>query len=218
MISLYDEAVIKKFTKWLCAEDQKLTILGINETERLFSKRNDNEKDMPMTLPLIGISRDPNISLIQSNSRPMTKDGIILEKTEDYAIMMRAIAIDLKYQIDIFTRTQKEADEYIRGLIFNIVNNPRLKVEIPYNGSNYEHTCEMFLDSTISNTSDIAERMFPDEFVRWSFNITIQHAYLFSIPIKTYAKVAEADLHIFDVTEDAKVAEDVEIISSNTAK
>ena len=38
MISLYDEAVIKKFTKWLCAEDQKLTILGINETIELPKK------------------------------------------------------------------------------------------------------------------------------------------------------------------------------------
>ena len=53
-IRFYDEAIYEKIKKWV--KDPNVSILKPDETERLFKQKADENKDKPITLPLITIS------------------------------------------------------------------------------------------------------------------------------------------------------------------
>ena len=43
--------------------------------------------------------------------------------------------------------------------------------------------------STVEDNSDIAQRLLPDQFTRFTFKLYIDDAYLFSVPIKENTRV-----------------------------
>jgi hypothetical protein len=126
----------------------------------------DQKDDEPLTLPLIAISRDPNLNISVSTKRNLTFDGKKLDGSSLQSIQLDAIPIDLNYQIDIYTQKYDEGDEYLRNFIFNFVNYPQMKVLLPYNGSNIEHVCYIRLSNTATDNSDVSEKLFADQFTR----------------------------------------------------
>ena len=190
-ISLYDTAVLNKIKNWV--KDPNMTITSPNETNRLFSYVADTNNDKPIELPLIALRRETEVQLLNSNKVPLTHNGQIYQADasfvddSDYknkSILLNAIPIKLSYQIDIYTRYQEEADEYLRNFVFNIVNYPKLQVTIPYNDINVDHNSNMRLVPTLTDNSDIPERLFPGQFSRWTIKFFIDDAYLWSIPVK----------------------------------
>lgn len=181
-IRYYDEAITNKIKKW--AENTKSTILSPADSTRLFQIVDYKENDKPLDLPLISISRDPTIDIISTAKRALTYDGAHISATKDYSKVLNAIPIKLSYQLDIYTRYFDEADEYLRNFIFNIINYPNLTIEIPYNGEKILHSSTMILESSISDNSDIKERLIQGQFYRMTLKIFIDDAWLFSIPIE----------------------------------
>lgn len=98
--------------------------------------------------------------------------------------LLNAIPIQIDYQIDIYTRTLKEADLYCRDLVFNIINHCKVPITIPFNGVNYEHHGHIRLAPNVEDNSGIAERMDFAQFTRYTLNINIDDAYLWSAPIR----------------------------------
>lgn len=195
-VRLYDEALLKKFKSWI--KDDKLRILSPDDSTRLFQQRLDMQDDKPLSLPLIALSRDPQIELEYPHKKPMTYDGIMLRATEEKSLQLDAIPMTLNYQLDIYTRYSKEADEYMRNFVFNMVNHPVIAVEIPYNGIDYIHYGNMELLSTIEDNSDIPQRLFYDQFVRWTLKFTIRDAYLFSLPYKDNIQIGEYEVKVVE--------------------
>lgn len=193
-IRFYDEAVIEKLQKWI--SDPDMVILKPNQVSRLFQIRADQKNDKPLTLPLIALSRDPNINILMSKRRSLSSDGKKIEYNEDKTKQLDAIPIEISYQLDIYTKRFVEGDEYLRNFIFNLINNPKLKIEIPYNNSSEEHICYIELNPTVSDNSDIPEKLFTDEFTRWTLNFKINDAYLFSIPILNNVKIKDTFIEI----------------------
>jgi hypothetical protein len=70
------------------------------------------------------------------------------------------------YQLDIYTKTAEEGDEYVRNFLFKLINNPVLKISIPYNDLNVEHIANIRVLDTVSDTSSISERIFSGQFTR----------------------------------------------------
>ena len=215
-VRLYDEALCNKLQKWI--RDEKLTVLKPNETTRLFRQLADQKLDKPLTLPLIAISRDPDIKIFQTNKKPLSFDGMMLKSvvkgttndvgdietiTEGKSVQLDAIPIEIDYHIDIYTRHFAEADDYMRNFVFQIINHPKLLIEIPYNskesGLEYKllHVANIRLTDTVTDNSDIKEKLYFDEFTRWTLNITIDDAYLFSVPIKDNAVITVDDDDLF---------------------
>lgn len=128
--------------------------------------RNDQDNDKPLTLPLIAISRDPNITMDVSTKRNLTCDGKTIDGNKLTSVKLEAIPININYQIDIYTRRFEEGDEYLRNFVFNFVNYPKLTIMLPYNNANIEHICYTRLDSSLSDTSNISQKLFSDEFTR----------------------------------------------------
>lgn len=98
--------------------------------------------------------------------------------------MLNGIPIQLNYSIDIYTRFLEEAEEYVRNFVYNIINYPKLSIEIPYNDSKYIHNANIILNADINDNSDIPERLIPGQFTRKTIEIIIDDAYLFDYRTK----------------------------------
>jgi hypothetical protein len=79
---------------------------------------------------------------------------------------LNAIPIKLQYQLDIYTKTAEAGDEYLRQFLFKLINNPAIKIIIPYNGINVEQIANIRVLNSVTDTSAISERLFPGQFTR----------------------------------------------------
>ena len=181
-MKLYDDAFTNKIKNWV--NDNSLKITGPDETRRMFTYRADIKNDEPIQLPRIAISRGKTIGIQNISKKPTTFDGLTLEANENKIISLSSIPINLNYQIDIYTRFFQEADEYLRNFIFNIINYPKLDINIPYNNVNYTHTSNIRMMDEVQDNSDIPERLIQGQFTRFTIQINIDDAYIWSVPIR----------------------------------
>lgn len=195
-ISFYDEAIVNKITNWV--KNTNVQILKPDETTRFFEITSDQNFDRPIQLPLISISRDRDITILNTQKQVKTFDGIALKSNNNISMPINVIPIEIGYQIDIFTRHMVEADAFIREFVFNFINYPKLKVNIPYNDANLVHESNLWIDSSITDNSDISEKLFSDQFVRFTIKLTVDDAYLFSLPYKENTKLELVELDVQD--------------------
>lgn len=195
-VRYYDEALVEKIKRW--TKDSDIQILKPEESSRFFEIKLDQTKDKPLKLPLISISRDRNVEILNTQKQPKTFEGFNQSTNKKINIPANIIPINIGYQIDIYTKGMIEADEYLRNFIFNFINYPRLKINIPYQGMNVQHVADIHLDSTIADNSDIKEHLFADAFVRFTLKINLEGAYLFSFPKHDMATWDWVDLNDFD--------------------
>lgn len=196
----YDEALVKKIQKW--TGDSNIKITGPDETRRLFEYRADINNDTPIELPLIAITKGRTIDILSTAKRPLAYDGWKAEGTSEKSGMLNAIPINISYQIDVYCRLYSEADEYVRNFVYNLINYPKLNIEIPYHNVSRTITANIKLNGTIEDNSDIPERLIPGEFTRFTIPIFIDDAYLLDYRIKDnwsidaeVETVSEAELH-----------------------
>lgn len=194
-IRYYDEALYNKIHAWF-PEDSKMTILKVDDTLENFRIRADKGNDKPIELPFINISRDKSFEILRLGRTPLSCSGRIVLKGSEKAIPLNAIPISLSYQIDIYTQRYSEADVYLREIIFNLINHPRLTINVPYNDINFKHYGTVRLLADVQDNSDIPERLFKTQFTRWTLNITIDDAYLFSAPATTIPTIETLGLDI----------------------
>lgn len=196
-INLYDSAFLEKIKSWV--RDEKMTIVGPDETRRFFEVTADKTNDKPIQLPIISLQRLREIEIRNVNKSPLTRDGMTIEarlEAEDSnavakIITLTAIPISISYQIDIYCRYAEEANEYVRNFVFNLINYPKLTITIPYNNINYKHNAGIILQSSITDNSDIPERIVPGQFTRMTLQCILNDAYLFSAPIRNQAFISE---------------------------
>lgn len=196
-IRLYDDALVEKIKRWV--RDPNMQILRPDEVTRLFQIKADMGNDKPIRLPIIALSRDRDIEILNTQKQVKTFDGFTLASNEKVTIPINVIPIQIGYQLDIYTKTMIEADEYIRNFVFNFINLPKLRVEMPYNDTHIEHLANVWVDSNITDNSDISERLFPDQFVRFTIKLVIDDAYLFSLPVKDNTILEYVDLEVQDI-------------------
>lgn len=175
----YDNALLNKIKGW--TNNTALNICGVNESSRLFEVTGDTNNDNPIQLPLISISRPGGYRILNTNKKPMTFDGMRLDATELRSMQLNAVPIDISYQIDVYCRYLQEADEYMRNIVFNIINFPKLEIIIPYYNYELAHNSSIRITSDVEDNSDISERIAPGQFSRLSISVNVDDAYLFDI-------------------------------------
>lgn len=195
-IRYYDQALVDKIKAWV--KDPNMVILSPSDSTRLFQMRVDQQNDKPLTLPMIALSRDSDIEIISTTKRALTYDGSHLNNTEKVSKVLNAIPIKLTYQLDIYTKYFAEADEYVRNFLFNFINYPKVSIEIPYNNANVLHTSTVLVESTISDSSDIPERLISGQFTRMTMRLTVDDAYMFSVPFMDNWKVEIGEVKVLD--------------------
>lgn len=190
-IRFYDEAITEKIKSW--TKDPNLTVLSPNDSTRLFQLRADEQLDKPITLPLIAISRDSDYEILGTAKQTLSYDGGHLGANEEKSQVLNAIPIRITYQLDIYCKYFAEADEYVREFIFKLMNQPNIRIELPYNNSKVTHDSTINLESTVSDNSNIPERLIAGQFTRLSLRFTLDDAYLFSIPFMKNWKIEETN-------------------------
>ena len=193
-VRFYDDALLAKFKKWTA--DTQVQLTGVNETKRLFEVVLDKQNDKPIQLPLIAISRNGGYSIQERYKQPRSYNGSTMIQNPDTSAKLNAIPIGISYQIDIYTRELAEADEYARNIVFNIINYPKLNIEIPYEDSGLTHDANIRLINDVEDNSDIPERLISGQFTRFTIGIDIDDAYLFDVRVKDNLSIVEGQLHI----------------------
>ena len=192
-VRYYDEALLEKIKKWI--KDPNMTITGPDETRRLFQYLGDINNDTPLKLPIISLRRLTPVRILSTNKKPLTYDGWRKNNNGEKGDQLNAIPIEINYQLDIYTRYMAEADEYSRNFIFQIINHPKLSIEIPYNNAKIMHVSNIRLSENIDDNSGIPERLIEGQFTRLTLSINIDDAYLFDYRIKDNWRV-ESELQV----------------------
>ena len=193
----YDDAIVIKLKKWI-PENSSLRVLKPDETKRLFSLMAEDKKDKPMTFPFIALSRNSGIGLPSPIKQTRSFDGYKKQITSDLdkTAQLNAIPIGLQYQLDIYTKTVEEGDEYLRLFLFKLINNPDITIEIPYNNLNEQHISHIRLLDQADDTSDIGERLYSGQFTRWTLQLELQDAFLYDLPYRRNWRLNGLDLEI----------------------
>mgnify|MGYP003293910262 CR=1 FL=1 len=178
-VELYDIAFVEKLRKW--TKETDVSILTPNETKNTFSIIADKQNDQSIKLPLITLRRTGGFKVLYTGARPISKSGARLFANDETGRRLRAVPISISYQIDIYTRYQDEADEYTRNIVYNIINYPRLDVNIPYYDENRIHYSNIHMVGDVEDTSDIPERLISGQFSRMTIQIVVDDAYLFDV-------------------------------------
>lgn len=191
-VRFYDEALLKKFQKWTA--DTQVQLTSVNETRRLFEVIADKQNDKPLQLPLISLSRVGGYTIQEKYKQPRSYNGSKMILTTTSGAKLNAIPIGISYQIDIYARHLAEADEYARNIVFNIINYPKLNIEIPYEDSGLSHDANIRLITDVEDNSDIPERLISGQFTRFTIGIDIDDAYLFDVRVKDNLSIVEGQL------------------------
>ena len=202
-IALYDNAFLEKLQAW--TKDTTVSIVSPSDSRTLFENVADTTNDSPIQLPLNSLKRPGGFTILNTGKRPLSFDGATLDANHDRASQLNAIPISIPYQLDIYARYQREADEYIRNLVFNIINYPKLDIVIPYNNQNYIHHSNIRLAGEVDDNSDIPERLISGQFVRMSMRIDIDDAYLFDVRYRDVYTVEITPDVRHDIVEDSKI-------------
>ena len=189
-VRFYDDALLKKLQKWTA--DTQIMLTGVNETHRMFETIADTKNDRPFQLPLITLSRNGGYTILSKYKQPLSYMGGKIYQSPERGVRLNAIPIDVTYQIDIYTRNLAEADEYARNIVFNIINYPKLTIEIPYEDTGMLHDANIRLISEVEDNSDIPERLISGQFTRFTIGIGIDDAYLFDVRIRDNLSIVES--------------------------
>ena len=195
----YDDAIVDKLKRWI-PEESNLRVLKPEESRRLFETKADDSGDKPIQLPIIALSRSKDFTIASNIKQSRSFDGlkvglrVIDGKLPGSTVHLNVIPVQLEYQLDIYTKTYEEGDEYLRQFLFKLINNPALYIEIPYNNSGLLHIANIRVLDTISDTSDITEHLFAGQFTRWSIQLELQDAFLFSVPYRNNWKFGGVEL------------------------
>lgn len=187
-INLYDAAVAKKIQLWL-GDERKVRVLKPEETTRFYQLVSEEKKDGKVELPAVMLSRDKDIELLLNIKNPKSFDGKTLINNDDYTLKSNVIPIKIEYQLNIFTKEMNQGLNYVRELVFKLINNPTFEIEIPDRELNLRFRTNMRVLSTISDISETSERVFPGQFTVWSLRIELQDAHFFSFPLKNNFKI-----------------------------
>lgn len=192
--TLYDVALHKKIKEWVL--NPEATVLSPDETRQMLFIKADKQHDRPVKLPLIALNRNRDSTIRLTGNRVMSNRGMMFNSDGRVSDHLNAIPVSLGYTINIYCRTMEEADEYVRNFIFNLINYPKLEIQIPYNDSPLSYTSFITLLESVEDNSDIPERLVPGQFSRFTLSIALNDAYLFSYNRRKIPKVVAAEIQV----------------------
>lgn len=196
-VRYYDDAIIYKLKKWI-PDSSNLRVLRPDESKRLFELIANDSKDAPFNLPFIALSRNDDLELLLNIKNSRSYDGLKIYQTTEQSVHLNVIPIKLEYQLDIYTKTVDDGDEFLRNFLFKLINNPLIHIDIPYNNAMISHVANIRVLANVSNTSNISEHLFAGQFNRWTIQFELQDAFLFSVPFRSNWKIEGVHVGLID--------------------
>lgn len=185
-VGLYDKAIINHFREIL--DDERIHILPVEHAIRFTAQLQKDD----VRFPLISTTRlNYSIRTTDVNFHALRQGGYQNRNSNGTNTFAQIIPIRINYQMDIFTVDKTTGDELVRELVFHIMQNPTLVVDVPYK-LNMEHNFNIFLDSDIVDNSDTIEHL--DKGVKFRNTLTFytDDAYLFASREQLHGNVTGA--------------------------
>ena len=98
-VYLYDDALLSKIKYW--TEKTNLHVYGVDEIRDLFQVIADETKDKPIKLPILTVTRPKGYTILNTNKKPTTYNGIKVVQEEKTASMLAQVPINIQYQFDL---------------------------------------------------------------------------------------------------------------------
>jgi len=218
-VCIYDKALTEKFKRW--TEGTDLTVTSPDETRRLFETILDKNNDSPIQLPLICLRRGLGYTVDIRGKKSSTYLGFRRDISTSGATFVNMIPVILNYQVDVYARHYEEAEDYMRNIIFNIVNYPRFEVEVPYKNIDFQHAVNIIPGQQVVDNSSINERLIVGQFTRLSYQFDIDEAFLWDVRERGSLRLVEGDLHIItpqnneDIVEELDFADDQKLFGED---
>lgn len=200
-IRYYDDAISYKLQKWIPSA-AGIRVLKPDDTKRLFELRADDKRDAPLQLPMIALSRSNDLELILNIKNSRSYDGLKIAQNELQTLQWNVIPIKVSYQLDIYTKTKEDGEEYLRNFLFKLINNPTIVIEIPYNNTMLKHIANIRVLETVSDNSSIPERLFQGQFTRWTIQFELQDAFFFSVPYRDNWRIEGVEVSVLKAETD----------------
>ena len=191
-LTIYDMAITEKIRSWVL--DADTTVLSPDETSRRFRILADKTHDSPLQLPLITINRNRDVRILVTANRRMSSQGKVFDSDFKVSDHLNAIPISIGNTINIYTWTIYVSDYIFRNFVFNLINYPSFIINIPYNNSNKIYKSFIKVTETITDNSDIPERLVAGQFSRFTISIELTDAYLFSYNHRKVPKVVKVGI------------------------
>ena len=179
----------------------------------------DESKDDDIKFPLIMINREKDIELLQNIKNFKSFNGNTLYQDSTKTLKSNVIPIKLEYQLNIFTASYNTGCEYVRALLFKLINNPVISIVIPYQGTNTEYIANIRVSPTVSDISDMSQRLFPGQFTCWAIKLEIQDACLFNVPVRSNWTIDGASVKLFaEIIDGITVEEETSTVDTKEIK
>lgn len=180
----YDEAIINHFREIL--DDERIFILPVEYAIRFTAQLQKDD----VRFPLISTTR-LNYSIRQSdvNFTGLRRGGYQNRESNGINTFAQIIPIRIEYQMDVFTVDKRTGDELVRELIFHIMQNPTLQVDVPYD-LEMIHNFNIFLESDVVDNSDTIEHLDKGVKFRNTLSFYTDDAYLFASKKQLHGNVA----------------------------
>lgn len=199
MIYLYENAIIDDLRYQL--GDSRVSLLP---PDILFRSIADLSGDDQVELPLISLSRIGYSFNEEPHSSPETLDGTKIMEADEEGRMrfaqVQRVPITCRWQVDVISRSRLDNDNLVRELLFYYINNPTLKVMIPY-GLNKEHKFSIWINPDIDDNSDIESHASRGEYFRTTFGITCTDANIWKVTTNSPKKL-QIEYHIEEPTKE----------------
>lgn len=210
-IALYDYAIWNKINKYFPQLEVTSAprIFKPDQTDLFIKVMADESKDDDIKFPLIMINREKDIELLQNIKNFKSFNGNTLYQDSTKTLKSNVIPIKLEYQLNIFTASYNTGCEYVRALLFKLINNPVISIVIPYQGTNTEYIANIRVSPTVSDISDMSQRLFPGQFTCWAIKLEIQDACLFNVPVRSNWTIDGASVKLFaEISDEVTVEEE----------
>lgn len=175
---LYDEAVVNNLRQ--IVGDNRIQILPVDRVYDIIPRIDDDK----LTLPLISLTRtgweilsdDANHS---SKFEGATSRIIYNDKkfNETRIQKFQFVPMRIDYSLDVWTRTRRENDEFIRELYWYYMMSPTLQITVPYD-LDFDHNFNLFVARQIEDNSDIAQHTIKGEIFRQTISLYTDDAKL----------------------------------------
>ena len=173
--------------------DRIRTVIGdpdvhIITSEKMFTKSKDAHDDPEM--PAISLYRSGfSLSTLNKNI-VMYRRGRYERDPETHSLYFtQALPISITYQVDVWTRTREQNDEFVRELLWYFTLFPEHRIQLTYENFNQSVGFNVFLGDQVIDNSEINEFENRGQYYRSTFEISVDEAQIFMVRKTDYDKI-----------------------------
>lgn len=182
-VYFYDKAIVDRIRTII--NDPEVNIIT---NEKMFTKSKDSNDDP--TMPAVSLYRSGySLSTLNRNIVMYRKGRFSKDSETSKLYFTQALPITINYQVDVWTRTREQNDEFVRELLWYFTLFPEHRIQLEYEQYKKDIGFHVFLGEQIVDNSEINEFENRGQYYRSTFEIVVDEAQIFMVKTTDYNKI-----------------------------